>query len=184
MSLTDKSNSYGWISIALHWVAAAVIITLWFMGDSTNSVDFNNLGYMGEMHVSIALTFYLVLIARIIWRLRSGHPRLEGQGKVVHWFGKMAHYAMLILVVLMLITGPLKIWSLGGTLTIFSIIYIPSPIGYVPWLSALATQVHLYAGNTLIIVVTIHLCAAMKHLMFHDDETFVRILIPRKKDES
>ena len=183
MSKLDHHNSYGWISIFLHWVGATVIIALWFMGDSTNSTDVKNLGYMGQLHVSLALTFYLVLIARILWRLRSGHPRLEGQGNVTHWLGKMAHYAMLILIILMLISGPLKIWSLGGTLAIFSTIYIPSPFGYLPWLSSFATMVHQYAGTALIILITIHLCSAMKHLMFHDDETFIRILLPRRKDE-
>lgn len=138
---------------------------------------------MGQMHVSIALSFYLILIFRIVWRLRSGHPRLEGQGNVTHWLGKIAHYSMLVLIILMLISGPLKIWSLGGTLAIFSSIYIPSPIGYVPWLSTFSTKVHLYAGTALIIIVTIHLCSAMKHLMFHDDETFIRILMPRKKGD-
>lgn len=77
---------------------------------------------------------------------------------------RSVHYLMLGLLSIMLVTGPIMAW-LG-----------PEPIGL---LNALR-RVHGLTANTLLALVVLHILAALKHLMFHEDETFVRMLLPKK----
>ena len=49
-------------------------------------------------------------------------------------------------------------------------------------LSELAFIFHSNAAKALAASVVLHILAALKHLMFHEDETVARIFVPRKDD--
>ena len=180
MQIFDHKNSYGWVSIALHWLTATLIISLWFIGNSIRSVGAVVSTYLSQLHVSIAAGGYLLFIFRIYWRRKSGHPKLVGQGDTLHLIGKIAHYLMLAFLIVLLISGPLILWATGADIIIFNSLHIPSPTGYIKGLTALSHSIHYIASTALIILVTLHLSAAFKHMMFHDDETFLRIFWPKK----
>ena len=73
MRTTDTRTGYGWVSIALHWTTAIIVLTLWFVGSSIQS-DPGTQESTLRLHTSIAITAYLLLWARVIWRLKIGHP--------------------------------------------------------------------------------------------------------------
>src|SRR5262245_28808967 len=69
----DAQQGYGWASIVLHWLAAAVIVTLWFIGNSI-SIAGPRTHNVIALHTSLALCAYPLLWGRVLWRWRSGHP--------------------------------------------------------------------------------------------------------------
>ena len=73
MRTTDTRTGYGWVSIALHWTTAIIVLTLWFVGSSIHS-DPETQDSTLRLHTSIAITAYLLLWARVIWRFKIGHP--------------------------------------------------------------------------------------------------------------
>ena len=74
MRILDTRTGYGWISIALHWLTAIVILTLWFIGSSIQSDLATGSTSTLRLHTSIAITAYVLLWARVIWRFKFGHP--------------------------------------------------------------------------------------------------------------
>jgi cytochrome b561 len=180
MQLSDNKSSYGWISIALHWITASLIISLWFIGNSIRSEHTENAAWLASLHVSIAACGYVFFLLRIYWRFKSGHPKITGQKKWAHNTGKIAHYLMLLFLILLLISGPIILWSTGADIVIFNTLKIPSPMGYIQGLSQVSHTLHFYASTALICIATLHLSAAFKHMMFNDDETFLRIFWPKK----
>ena len=68
MRTRDTRTGYGWISIALHWLTAIVILTLWFIGSSIQSDLATGSTSTLRLHTSIAITAYVLLWARVIWR--------------------------------------------------------------------------------------------------------------------
>ena len=115
MRTTDTRTGYGWVSIALHWTTAIIVLTLWFVGSSIQS-DPGTQESTLRLHTSIAITAYLLLWARVIWRLKIGHPGpLPKQGGLFYQIGKYTHYTMCVAIAFMLITGPLMLWlKFGG----------------------------------------------------------------------
>src|SRR5690349_20025936 len=100
----DRDGGYGWTSIVLHWLAATAIIVLLFAGDS--------IGTAGEparrVHTTIASCAWLILAARIVWRLMEGHPPpAKGQGRFSYGAAFLVHSALLAGIALMLVSGPL-----------------------------------------------------------------------------
>lgn len=162
-ALFDKSNSFGWLSIGLHWFATLAIVLLWLIGQSITSQPIEQIDARRSLHVTLGLIAWLPLVARIAWRFKSGHPHVEGQTLLTHRLAKAAHYAMLLVLVVMLISGPLMAWAMPNRTS----------------LSEFAFIFHSNAAKALAVLVVLHILAALKHLMFHEDETVARIFVPR-----
>src|SRR5690606_11531691 len=94
MRTEDTANGYGWVSIALHWLTAIVILTIWFIGSSiTAQEDMAEHERLLRLHTSIAILAYALLWVRIVWRFVKGHPGpLPGQAGLFYAIGKYTHY--------------------------------------------------------------------------------------------
>lgn len=180
---SDMKTGYGWVSIILHWVVATIIIILWSIGDWMQGIPEGESNPLIGLHISIAASTWILIWARIVWRLKSAHPHLVGQSNIAHTTAKWLHYTLLGAIALMLISGPVMVWSGGWPIEIFGWVSIPSPIGGIVWLNKAAASVHDFCADVIIVTVLLHICGAFKHLMFNDDETFIRMLVPPKRKE-
>lgn len=165
-SLHDQDKSFGWISIGLHWFATIALILLWFIGQTMGSLPAEELDARRSLHVTIGLIVWLPLLARILWRIKSRHPHVKGQSLLTHRLAKAAHYSMLALVAVLMGSGPLMAWALPASTSAIEI----------------AFAFHSNAAKALAVLVVLHILAAMKHLMFHDDETIARIFVPGRAE--
>lgn len=168
--LFDQTNSFGWISIALHWATAVIVILLWFIGLSISFENGDTVDTRRLWHVGLGLAMWVLLVGRIGWRVYCGHPRAVGQSSSTHRVAQVAHYGMLALLAVLLVSGPIMAWAMLWA--------EPPRVGVVN----LAFWIHSSAAITLSILVLLHFLAALKHLMFDDDETLARIFVPRKSD--
>jgi cytochrome b561 len=159
----DKSNSFGWISIGLHWGTALLIIVLWFVGMSIMYQSADAIDARRSLHITLGLMAWIPLAIRIGWRVVSGHPQVNGQSAATHRLAKFAHYVMLATLTISLLTGPLMAWLLPERTAVVQ----------------MALLFHSTAAKVLAGLVLLHVAAAMKHLMFHDDETIARIFVPK-----
>ncbi|HTU59336.1 MAG TPA: cytochrome b/b6 domain-containing protein, partial [Polyangiales bacterium] len=120
MRTRDTPTGYGWISIALHWLTAIAILTIWFIGSSIHADPATTESTL-NLHTSIAISVYALLWARIIWRFAVGHPGpLPEQRGFFHVIGKYCHYVMLAAVGAMLLSGPLMAWSRGDAIHVWN----------------------------------------------------------------
>jgi len=175
----DAPEGYGWISILLHWIVAAAVVVLWFLGDSIDAVNLDeNRPAQISRHVSFALTMYVFLLLRVLWRVRNGHPRWPDQSQWDRRLSRVMHYSMLAAIVLMMISGPCMLLSAGQPVQLFADVDFPRFDTPIPWLHQLAYRAHALGGRLLLITVICHICGACKHLMFDDDDVFIRILAP------
>ncbi|MEX0828463.1 MAG: cytochrome b/b6 domain-containing protein [Haliea sp.] len=178
--LLDKPSGYGWVSILFHWSSAVVIVAMWLLG---SNIRIGDIVSPGHLHVSTGVCIWLPMLFRIAWRMRAGHPQLAGQSMVVRRLASTTHYAILAAVFVMLLSGPLLVWSDGLPIRVFDWFAIPGPFDGSDRLREIALLVHSTTAMLLLYLVLIHVGGALKHLMFHNDETFVRMLWPRRGRE-
>jgi cytochrome b561 len=181
-NLYDRKSMYGWISILLHWLTAIVIIVLWLVGQSISAVAPEEIDARRALHVSIAVSAWLIILYRVFWRFRSGHPHVRGQTPRIHLIAKIAHYAMLIVTVLMLVSGPMMVWAGGHSIAVFSWFSIPGPLSESETLFELTYFVHSKTALLLLWLVVLHIAGALKHLMFHSDDTIARMIWPGRRE--
>ncbi len=161
--LFDQSNFFGWISIALHWTSAALIVAMWIIGKNISAIPDGASGFWRTLHITVGLSAWILLAGRVAWRIYSKHPRTNGLTAKIHGIARAVHYLMLASLTSLILSGPIIAWL--GPLTL---------------IGSAAFVVHLYAGNVLLILVITHILAAVKHLMFHDDESVIRMLWPKR----
>lgn len=164
-SLYDRPDSFGWISIALHWITTVAIIALWLLGQSIANQGVDEIDARRALHITLGLVAWLPLVGRIGWRIVVAHPHVDGQTALVHRIARLTHYLILAALALMLISGPVMAWALPERTS----------------LASFALLIHSNAASVLLILVLLHILGALKHLMFHDDETIARIFLPRRE---
>ncbi len=158
----DQPDSFGWLSIALHWLSATVIIAMWVIGKNISVQPDGTPDFYRELHITLGLGAWILLAGRIVWRIRVPHPRSAGLGDRTHRFARGVHYVMLAVLTLLIASGPVVAWA-----------------GYPSTLGAAGFTVHRYAGNAMLALVVLHILGALKHLMFHHDDSIVRMLWPK-----
>ncbi len=184
MRTRDTRTGYGWVSIALHWLTAIIILTIWFIGSSISSDVENGSQATLRLHTSIAISAYVLLWIRIVWRFKVGHPGpLPEQTGVFHSIGKYAHFVLLGAVAAMLLSGPLMVWSRGGEIYVWDWFTIPGPFDANMTLFTLTHTVHVWCSRIIIVLTLLHLGGVYKHAAFNQDGTFGKMLVAARDDK-
>lgn len=180
--IRDSSATYGWVSIALHWIVAVIVVALLYTGNSiVFATSSGSIGRYVQLHTSIAVAGYLLLWARILWRWRSGHPApLVSQRGWSFVVGIGVHYMILVAMAVMLVSGPLMVWSSGGSISAGSF-DIPAPIRVDPSVGPVLCHVHAIAGTVILYGVLLHVAGVIKHVVFNRDGTFSRMMAPERR---
>ena len=180
--MKDTENGYGRISILLHWLAAITMIALFVLGQAAEDASDSDRKALLGLHISIAISMYLILVGRIGWRLFNGRPRvLIQQSKPLML---LAHWIPIILLAglaLMLLSGPIMVWSKGYPINIFGLISLPSPLGKMETLHEAMEALHKLGAKLLFFAFILHMLGVLKHLIIDRDNTLKRMLVPSNK---
>lgn len=185
MRLWDTRTGYGRISIALHWTTALVVVVLLYLGALTQFAQTPDRYFdLRRMHMSVALSAYLLLWGRIVWRVAVGHPGpAPGQHGLLMRTGKCLHYVLIIALAAMLISGPLMVWS-GGSVIRFFEFEVASPFSAPhPSVYTATRWMHDFGAKIILIGTALHICAVTFHTAFMRDGSFDRIMVSDKGGE-
>jgi cytochrome b561 len=182
MSLKDTPTGYGWISIALHWITAALILVLLFLGNTIDTAAGADRTAALVKHTSLAIAGYAFLVLRIGWRFYYGHPKPtpRQQAGAAYTLGKWTHLTMLAALALMLVTGPLMVWSSGNDIIVYDWFVLPGPLPTSFGLSDFFHRVHTWSAVVIFVGILLHLGGVYKHLAFNQDGTLTKIMIADK----
>jgi cytochrome b561 len=174
----DTANGYGWISIALHWLAAVIVIAMFVIGTMSQSADEADYARLMHLHTSIGIAIaYPLLWGRIVWRFAIGHPgRLPKQNALLFAIGKYFHFVMLIAIAVMLLSGPLMVWTAGDAIHVFSLA-IPGPFQKLEAVQHGLRAVHGATAWFILAAMIVHVLAVFKHTVLDRDGTFDKIMV-------
>ena len=177
MRVNDTSDGYGWISIALHWLTAAVVLTMFVIGTMSQGASREEYAHLVNLHTTIGITAYVLLWGRVIWRFMVGHPGpLAKKGVALFTIGKYFHFAFLIAIGVMLLSGPLVAWLAGDAIHVFDL-EIPSPFPKLVRTQHIVRASHGYTASFILAGFVLHMLAVFKHTVINRDGTFDKIMI-------
>jgi cytochrome b561 len=183
MRTRDTKAGYGWISIALHWITALLILTIWFVGSSIQTDAAAGSDRTLHLHTSLAISAYILLWIRIVWRFMQGHPAaMPQQAGVFYQIGMYTHYAILVAIGAMLISGPLMVWSRGNEIHVWDWFTIPGPYDANMELYTFLHGIHVWGSRVIIIGTILHLGGVYKHAAFNQDGTFGKMLVAAREE--
>jgi len=185
MQWTNDKRGYGWLSIALHWVAAAIIIIMLITGFRADMAgeagDREARAMLMGWHISIGAAFALVLLARVVASYAQVRPAPPEQAPTLKFLSSATHQLLLIAILIQVISGPLAIWSGGRAINIFDIVSIPSPFAdRNQGVHEIAEVLHAIGRWMLIALISLHIAGAVKHALIDRDGVLRRMLAPPK----
>lgn len=182
MPIQNTRGAYGWAAIALHWISAVGVAGLYLLGERMEDaagraakLDAQNL------HVSVAVLLFTFLLARLLWSVSQPKPQPLERRRALRLAAKAVQGLFLLMIAVLLVTGPLAIWSAARPVEVFDLLSIPSPFAArVGWLHEATEEIHGAAAKLFWPLIALHLAGALKHLVLDRDDTVRRMLWVRR----
>lgn len=161
----ETRHGYSIFQIALHWLIAALVLFQLFFGESmTVVVDAAEDGQpvsatdqaLGSAHYWVGLSVLALVLVRLLLRLASGVPAPAGHGS--RWMRVAAHASHGLFYVLLLATPAIGLLAF----------YQGDPWG----------DIHSLAKPAFIVLIAVHVVAALYHQLWLRDGTLKRMLSP------
>lgn len=181
MRWRNTADSWGLVSIALHWIIGLVIIGLFGVG--LYMVD---LGYtdplsnvLPEWHRSLGILVGGAIILRLVWRFLSPPPEpLPNYQRIEHIMAVFMHWVLYVLMVIIIVSGYLISTADGRGVSVFDWFEVPAVTGSTDNLEDLAGEVHYWVAWALMVLAGMHALAALKHHFIDRDRTLRRMIKP------
>jgi len=184
--LNNTNTSYGYISILFHWLSALSIFGLFALGYYMVDLTYYHQWYKTApaLHKSIGLVFFIVMIARVIWRYLQVSPKqLDSHSMLERKAGKMIHSLLYLLIFIIMLTGYLISTADGRAIEVFELITIPAFGAIIENQEDVAGLAHKWLAYFLITLSVLHALAALKHHFIDKDNTLNRMIGKRQQME-
>ena len=173
----DDGTNYDGFAIALHWVTALLVITLFGLAITWDDFPRDTAETMQNVHVSLGILLTLVIIVRIVWRLMPGHQISSLEVGWVRLASKGVHYLLYLLLVVQAALGFGIRWSGGHPVSFFGLFAIPGPFGDLGKPTRHTIHfLHQYNGWAIVIIAFGHAAAALYHYYVVKDRVLQRML--------
>jgi cytochrome b561 len=169
---------YNWQAIALHWLLAVLIIGMLILGYSLEDIPRNTpaRGFYVNLHKSFGVLALLLVLVRLGWRFTHRPPPLEAS--MPRWQAVAAAWSHRLLYLCILLQ-PLSGY-LGSSFGKYGVKFFGIELPNWGWedkaLRGFFGEVHEAVGFALVVLIAIHVLAALKHLLIDRDQVFQRML--------
>ncbi|HEY3595996.1 MAG TPA: cytochrome b [Paraburkholderia sp.] len=178
-SLLATRASYTRTAIAFHWLIALLIVCGfslgWVMTDIPGFTP-TKLRYF-SWHKWIGVTVFALALLRILWRATHGAPPLPR--RMAAWQRVAAHVTHLLLYCLMVLiplSGYLYSSAANVPVVYLGLVPLPRLIAPDPTLKVVLKTVHIALNYTLLVLVALHVAAAIKHQWLDRDGLLSRMI--------
>jgi len=175
--LANDEHNWGAAAKTLHWVLAILILGQLALGRLAEDAPVSPRKLdLFVAHKSVGITILLLVGLRIAWRLANAPPRPLAIGR---WERRLAAAGHTLLYGLMLAV-PLTGWWVSDTSRIpfklFWSIPVPDFMAANRQMSELAGEIHEFLTTALLVVVGLHVLAALRHHFVLRNDTLLRML--------
>lgn len=170
--------SYTRVAIALHWLMAVVILCNISLGVYMHELELSPTKLaLYSYHKWTGVTLFLLVILRLIWR--ATHPAPGLPPHMPAWQRRVAaltHHLLYLLMLAIPLSGWLMSSAKGFQTVYFGVLPIPDLLAKDKALGATLNEVHELLNWCLILLVSVHVAAALKHHYRDRDDILHRML--------
>ena len=178
MPIRNTQESWGSLTRVFHWLIALLVLIMLLLGASMEEFAKPTRSILMQIHKSIGLTVFLLMILRLCWRLINPTPHLplttpRWQKRAARGSHALLYFALIFM--------PLSGWIMstaGGHTTRFWWLFVikASWIPESKTLSHFASDIHLLLAWTITGLLIIHIGAALKHHFVDKDGVINRMM--------
>ena len=168
---------YGSTAKVFHWAIAALIaIQLplgWLMPDIHRG---ETPGTAMSLHVSIGVTILVLVVLRFLWRLT--HP-VAPETNLPAWqwiISELVHWLLYVVVLLTTLSGWFVASVRGWTIDLYGLVPLPRLVEQGSPFGRAVSALHETLTWVLLVLIGIHIAAALVHLFVYRDRVMYRML--------
>jgi cytochrome b561 len=172
MSIKSSNTRYGSVAIAIHWLTALLILALFVTGlMAEGQTDPAAQLALVRFHVPLGIAVLLLTVLRIVWWWAiDRRPELPaGQPDWQKFVAKGTHVALYLIVLLLAASGIATLVLSGAMPAIIAGTALPD------FDTVLPRAVHGLASKLLLVVLALHIGAALYHQFIRRDHLLARM---------
>lgn len=175
--MTNPVKNYNRTARAIHWITAIAVTGMFAVGVWMVDLSYYSSWYhtAPHWHKSIGIILALLTVFRIVWKIKTKSPSIEGS-KLVRKAAHGAHHFLCLDLFLIFVTGYLISTEDGRPIEVFNWFSIPGAGALFPNQADIAGMIHSYAAWALIVTAVIHALAALKHHFIDKDNTLKKMI--------
>ncbi len=178
MTYGTRTDHYPATSKLLHWLIAICVLTTAPVAIAMSRASPGPAqDTLFNLHKSLGVLILVLMVLRLINRLVVGapiaDPKIEPWQKAV---SSVVHASLYVLLFAMPIVGYVANSAFGAPTPFFGLFELPPIVGKNDALSAQLFTIHRWVGWLLIVLVLMHVGAALYHYLIRRDEVLKRML--------
>jgi len=176
--LRNSPERYGIISQTLHWIIVVLVSIQFVVGSIAADLP---LGMQRlillSRHKSIGMTIFTLMILRLLWRLANPVPQLPVKmpGPEQH-LARLTHWLFYILLLCIPVAGWTNSSASNLTVSWFGIFNWPDLVNPDKHIATIAKETHKILVWTLLVIISLHAVAALRHHFILKDNILARML--------
>lgn len=182
MARVPRPQRYGAVAQALHWLTAVLVLAAFYYGPggSEERVYSAARDFDRQLHETLGVTIFVVVLLRLAWRLVDTRP---DPPDVPRWMGLASKavqallYALLVALPVTAVTGA---WLEGRPLTLLAGARIAPLLAERHDLGRTFASLHGWLGDAVMWVAGLHAAAALYHHFVRRDGV-LRSMLPGRR---
>ena len=185
----DIQVRYGTVAMILHWVIAALLIANLALGLYFSDLPRSDWrSELGQLHKSIGLTVLVVSLLRLGWRLSHPVPPLPpGMNWALRLSARVTHYVFYFLIIAIPLAGWIFVSASPVPTIFFGLFKWPNLwfMAHLPRPEKISMRetfnnIHVVLAWTAIVLIPLHVLAALYHQYIRRDGLLLRMLPYRR----
>lgn len=176
--VVNEVKKYHPVAMLLHWLLAIAILAQSGLGKYMADIPKGtpDRATFFNLHKSIGMVIALVILYRLYIRLKHRPPELPAMPKWEHIAATASHHLLYICMILIPLSG-----YIGSNFTKYGVKFFGYPLP--PWGSEnkaiyeVFNTTHIVCANLMLVIVAVHIIAALKH-QFIDKDTILARMLP------
>jgi cytochrome b561 len=170
--------SYTLTARVLHWLTAALVLTMIPIGIVMANVDLGPTGdTLYDIHRSFGAVLLPLVIIRLLYRLKNPAPPLPADIPAIQQMAAHAtHWALYALLIVQGFVGWVATSAYGAAIKVFWLFELPPIWAKDAAFSERAFAVHRLLGIAIAILACAHIAAALYHHFVRKDRVLMRMI--------
>jgi cytochrome b561 len=183
--MTGSGTRFTVVQRLLHWIMAACILTMFFIGVGMVSTVMPKYVALLATHKTLGITILVLALIRLAVRARYGAPPLPADlPEPMKLAAQLSHYALYALMIGMPLIG----WAMQSAgaypVVVYGSIRLPAILPQSAGLHTLLWNAHFYLAFAFFALVLLHLAAALFHALVRRDGVFESMASVSSRDEA
>ncbi|WP_444935023.1 cytochrome b [Microbulbifer sp. JTAC008] len=179
--MSNPVERWNSVSKGLHWLFVILLLSVWGAVELHEFYERGDpmRGWFMQLHFSLGVGVLMLLALRLYWRARHKRPQTEGK-KWQKALSSLTHGGLYLLILAMPVSGIVMRQLFGRDTEFFGLFAVPNLFAKNPDLGKQIAFLHKdVMWPALLILVGLHIAAALWHHFIARDNTLTRMLPQR-----